>query len=171
MKFHEKLYTLRRSADMTQTDLAEKLNVSRQAVSRWEMGTAMPDVDNLIAISDLFGVTLDDLLKNREDAPEGGSPGPKEQAPRYWDCLPKRWWILPALAVALRVLAYVWELIFILFPNVLSSAGTAVSSNSFVAALRMLSSVPGMILLSVILLGLTAVCFLWALVKWLKLRK
>lgn len=40
MKFHEKLYSLRKAANMTQTDLAEKLNVSRQAVSRWEMGVS-----------------------------------------------------------------------------------------------------------------------------------
>lgn len=64
MKFHEKLYAVRKKAGMTQNDLAEKLNVSRQAVSRWEMGTAMPDVDNLVAMSDLFEVSLDYLLKD-----------------------------------------------------------------------------------------------------------
>ena len=61
MKFHEKLYTLRKNAAMTQNDLAEKLNVSRQAVSRWEMGTAMPEIDNLIAMSDVFGVAYDNF--------------------------------------------------------------------------------------------------------------
>jgi len=40
MKFHEKLYAVRKKAGMTQNDLAEKLNVSRQAVSRWEMGVS-----------------------------------------------------------------------------------------------------------------------------------
>lgn len=64
MKFQEKLFQLRKKAGMTQNDLAEKLNVSRQAVSRWEMGTAMPDVDNLVTMSDLFGVSLDYLLKD-----------------------------------------------------------------------------------------------------------
>ena len=69
VKFHEKLYELRKAAGMTQSDLAEKLDVSRQAVSRWEMGTAMPDVENLLTMSDLFQVSLDYLLK------EGSSPG------------------------------------------------------------------------------------------------
>ena len=69
MKFHEKLYTLRKNAAMTQNDLAEKLNVSRQAVSRWEMGTAMPEIDNLIAMSDIFGVTLDELLRDQPPEP------------------------------------------------------------------------------------------------------
>lgn len=64
MKLHEKIYALRKQQGMTQNDLAEKLGVSRQAVSRWEMGTAVPDVDNLIAMSELFSVSLDELLKS-----------------------------------------------------------------------------------------------------------
>ena len=67
MKFHEKLYSLRKKAGMTQLDLAEKLGVSRQAVSRWEMGTAMPEIENLIAMSDLFSVSLDYMLKEKQD--------------------------------------------------------------------------------------------------------
>ena len=63
MKLHEKIFALRKQQGMTQNDLAEKLGVSRQAVSRWEMGTAVPDVDNLVAMSDLFSVSLDELLK------------------------------------------------------------------------------------------------------------
>ncbi len=83
MKFHDKLYTLRKDAQMTQNDLAEKLNVSRQAVSRWEMGTAMPDVDNLIAISDLFSVTLDELLRNKEETPVSeDQQSDEEEAPK-----------------------------------------------------------------------------------------
>ena len=68
MKFHEKLFSLRKQLGMTQNDLAEKLNVSRQAVSRWEMGTAIPDVDNLVAMSELFGVSLDYLMKDEVQA-------------------------------------------------------------------------------------------------------
>lgn len=68
MKFHEKLYAIRKQEGMTQNTLAEKLNVSRQAVSRWEMGTAMPDVDNLVAMSELFGVSVDYLLKDEVQA-------------------------------------------------------------------------------------------------------
>ncbi len=71
MKFNEKLHDLRKRSNMTQTALAEKLNVSRQAVSRWEQGSAMPDIENLIAMSDLFGVTLDELLKDH--APQAQS--------------------------------------------------------------------------------------------------
>ena len=63
MEFHDRLYEIRKKAGMTQSDLAEKLDVSRQAVSRWEMGTAKPEFENLIAISNIFGVSIDYLLK------------------------------------------------------------------------------------------------------------
>lgn len=63
MEFHERLYEVRKKAGMTQSDLAEKLDVSRQAVSRWEMGTAKPEFENLIAISNIFDVSIDYLLK------------------------------------------------------------------------------------------------------------
>ena len=171
MKFHEKLYTLRKGANLTQTDLAEKLNVSRQAVSRWEMGTAMPDVENLIAISDLFTVTLDDLLKNKEDAPEEDILGPGEKVPGYWDCLPQRWWILPVSAVGLKLLTFLLGMGLILFPRAIAGTSTAVDGNSSSVFWMMLFSIPGMNLVCAILLGLTACCLLWALVKWMRIRK
>lgn len=62
MKFNEKLISLRKDKRMSQQDLAEALNVSRQAVSRWEVGTAIPSMDNLLALSKLFGVPTDELI-------------------------------------------------------------------------------------------------------------
>ena len=58
------LYELRRRHGLSQEEFAEKLYVSRQAVSKWERGEAYPDTENLIAISDMFGVTIDELLKS-----------------------------------------------------------------------------------------------------------
>ena len=77
MQFHQRLYEVRKRSGMTQSELAEKLNVSRQAVSRWEMGTAKPDFENLIAISKLFGVSIDYLLKG--EAEENVVPSQPEQ--------------------------------------------------------------------------------------------
>ena len=62
MKLEENLVRLRKEHGLSQRDLAEKLNVSRQAVSRWEQGTAMPSADNLISLSQLYGITLDTLV-------------------------------------------------------------------------------------------------------------
>lgn len=71
MTFGEKLYDLRKGQGMSQEELAGRLNVSRQSVSKWELGEAMPETENLVALSELFGVSLDWLLK---DAPEGDLP-------------------------------------------------------------------------------------------------
>ena len=62
MKLSDKIIDLRKSKAMTQEDLAERLNVSRQAVSRWESGSVMPDAGNILQLSKLFGVTTDYLL-------------------------------------------------------------------------------------------------------------
>ena len=59
-----KLYQLRKRSGISQEELAEKLNVSRQAISKWERGEALPDTDNLISISKLYGVSLDELVGN-----------------------------------------------------------------------------------------------------------
>lgn len=64
MNFGEKLSLLRKQHGMTQLELAEKLNLSRQAVSRWERGTAEPSTENLVRIAALFGVPVDALVND-----------------------------------------------------------------------------------------------------------
>ena len=64
MKFNENLKYLRKEEKMTQEALAEKLNVSRQAVTKWESGQSLPDIENLKQMADLFGVTMDSLVGN-----------------------------------------------------------------------------------------------------------
>lgn len=64
MKLSDKIVGLRKSNGMSQEDLAEKLDVSRQAISRWESGSAMPDANNILQLSKLFGVTTDYLLND-----------------------------------------------------------------------------------------------------------
>ena len=62
MTLAEKIVSLRKAHGWSQEDFAEKLNVSRQAISRWENGTALPDAQNILQISKLFEVTTDYLL-------------------------------------------------------------------------------------------------------------
>jgi len=64
MNFAEKLSKLRMQKGYSQEALAEKLYVSRQAVSKWEVGSTLPETDKLIAISDFFNVSIDYLLKD-----------------------------------------------------------------------------------------------------------
>lgn len=66
MEFAEKILTLRKSNDLTQEELAEKLNVSRQSVSKWESGQAVPELEKIVALSSVFNVTTDYLLKPAE---------------------------------------------------------------------------------------------------------
>lgn len=64
MKLSEKIINLRKARNMSQEELAEKLGVSRQAVSRWEVGSALPDASNILQLSKLFGVSADYLLND-----------------------------------------------------------------------------------------------------------
>ena len=64
MSLGEKIKAMRQQAVLSQEQLAEKLNVSRQAVTKWETGKGIPDIANLIAISDEFDVSLDELIKD-----------------------------------------------------------------------------------------------------------
>lgn len=59
-----KLLELRKKFGLSQEELAEKLDVSRQAVSKWERGESLPDTENLIVISKLYGVSIDELVGN-----------------------------------------------------------------------------------------------------------
>lgn len=53
---------LRRDADMTQSELADKLNITRQAVSRYEKGDSFPDISVLVKIAEIFGISIDELI-------------------------------------------------------------------------------------------------------------
>lgn len=66
MEFHEKLQQLRKQNGLTQEQLAERLFVSRTAVSKWESGRGYPNLESLKDISKLFSVSIDDLLSNDE---------------------------------------------------------------------------------------------------------
>ncbi len=77
MTFAEKLFSLRKESELSQEELSEKLGVSRQAVSRWEMGTAEPSAQNLLELSKLFGVSVDYLLK--DELGENERETPKEE--------------------------------------------------------------------------------------------
>lgn len=68
MTFAEKLKSIRKRADMSQEQLAEKLGVSRQAVTKWETDAGIPDIENIMAISALFDISIDELLSDKKGA-------------------------------------------------------------------------------------------------------
>ncbi|MBQ9983931.1 MAG: helix-turn-helix transcriptional regulator [Lachnospiraceae bacterium] len=73
MTFSEKLYDLRTQCGYSQEVLAEKLGVSRQAISKWELGITLPETDKMVVISDFFDVSIDYLLKDNFKANKGES--------------------------------------------------------------------------------------------------
>ena len=115
MKLQEKILYCRKRSGMSQEELAEKVGVSRQAVSKWELGDAVPELDKLVALARVFGVTTDWLLSEEEPAPEPETPPRQTQtaaAPSWVDALPgtigrlaRRWGWLAGVYVALVGLA------------------------------------------------------------------
>jgi len=74
MTLSEKLYTLRRKQGLSQEALAEKLDCSRQVISKWENGTTTPDAEMLHKYSDLFGVSIDYLVRDDMEEPTSVQP-------------------------------------------------------------------------------------------------
>lgn len=70
----EKLYAHRRRSGLSQEQLAERIGVTRQAISKWELGSSTPELENLLALCECFGITLDELVREDE------TPAPSEDA-------------------------------------------------------------------------------------------
>lgn len=65
MNFGVRIYELRHNAGLSQEKLADKLNISRQSVTKWEKNDSLPDIENLLELSQIFGVSIDYLIKGR----------------------------------------------------------------------------------------------------------
>lgn len=104
MEFNEKLQQLRKQQNLTQEELAEKLYVSRAAVSKWESGRGYPSIDSLRSISLLFSVSIDDLLSGEEliTVAEADNQENKRNLRSVMlgslDCMPLLLFILPCFA-------------------------------------------------------------------------
>lgn len=101
MELNERLAQLRKEHGLSQNDLADQLKVSRQAISRWEQGVAVPSSDNLIYLSRLYGITLDELIygkeeiesKQAEEAEEISVPEETDSTKTQTRPWSKKWWV------------------------------------------------------------------------------
>lgn len=100
MELSERIYQLRKEKNMTQQDLADQLGVSRQAVSRWEMGTAKPELESLTAMAKIFGLSLDELVTGDKAAGEEIPAAPQKQEKKFGNRI---WWIIWAAAFAVSL--------------------------------------------------------------------
>lgn len=80
MLLGQRIYQLRTARNMSQEELADLLAVSRQSVSKWENNNAVPDLDKLLGLSEVFGITLDELVKGEASPPEP-EPAPAPEPP------------------------------------------------------------------------------------------
>ncbi|MCI9010327.1 MAG: helix-turn-helix domain-containing protein [Clostridia bacterium] len=79
-KFSEFLYSLRKEKQLTQTELAEQLGITNKAVSKWETGEAMPDTAQLLPLSEILGVSVDELLRGERNGVKAENGKEREQA-------------------------------------------------------------------------------------------
>lgn len=100
MKFEEKLMLLRKKSMLSQEQLAEKLDVTRQTVSKWELGQSKPDMDKLTAMSKLFNVSID-VLTNDEEIIDSDTSVKNEEKPKKGGMVVKRKFVLYILIVIL----------------------------------------------------------------------
>lgn len=91
----ERIKSCREQENITQEDLSQKLNVSRQSVSKWEKGTSLPDIDRLVSLSELFNISLDELITGKEPYTKKvivkNPPVHHMNAYEFWA---KYWWTL-----------------------------------------------------------------------------
>ena len=92
MTFHEHLTRRRKALGLSQEELAAKIGVSRQAVSKWETGDVVPDLNRLLALAEALNTSLDALCgREAAEPPAAAAPGEPEVPPK------KHPWLLPAL--------------------------------------------------------------------------
>ena len=109
MTIYEKLVQLRKSKGWSQEDLAEKLNVSRQAISRWENGTALPDAVNLRQLSHLYDVSSDYLLNDDYES-DDDLPRVKNVEAKLDDTVKKnqKFYLIAAIAFIVAAFAFLF---------------------------------------------------------------
>lgn len=103
MKLEEKIVLLRKEKGLTQLQAAEKLNVSRQAISKWESGSAVPSIDNLKYLGELYGVPVDYLLNDDMECISRQEDVAEKPIEHQRGRKRSRWLILVACIIAVAV--------------------------------------------------------------------
>lgn len=125
MKFNEKLLAIRKRQGLSQEELGMELQVSRQTISKWEQGQSYPDFQRLVMLSDYFGMSLDELVKDIDvqDVREKSLTDEKvaslySDVQKGKDILGKCCKYLGYGALAFMVILFVFFAVHLLFPNI-----------------------------------------------------
>ena len=100
MKFHENLIALRRREGWSQEELGNRIGVTRQTVSKWELGLTTPELEKLVQLADVFGMTTDQLV-GRTAATVPQEPVARPDPVVYEYVSPRRLWGLPLVHIKL----------------------------------------------------------------------
>ena len=106
MSFGEKLQALRKARGWSQEELAGQIHVSRQTLSKWESGGAVPDTENVIALSRLFGVSTDYLLLAEGET--ASTPVAAAPAGKKWPAMRRVWLVILITAVLAQIGLRIW---------------------------------------------------------------
>lgn len=149
MKLSEKIYMLRKNSGLSQEQLAEQLNVSRQAISKWESGQSIPESDKLIVISKYFDVSLDYLMK--DDAGQTDSIA-KNQNDGHLQTASRTKWNLGVIICISGVIGLIgWGLLSIFNPSISNqiseSSVIRIDGNGILLIICIVAIVAGAVLL------------------------
>ena len=108
MEFGEKLQMLRKARGWSQEELAQQINVSRQALSKWESGASIADTENVIALSRLFGVSTDYLLLRESEAASAPAAVPTPTKESKWPVPRIVWLVILIVSVVGRIALRIW---------------------------------------------------------------
>ena len=108
MEFGEKLQMLRKARGWSQEELAQQINVSRQALSKWESGASIADTENVIALSRLFGVSTDYLLLSESETTSAPAAVPTPMKEKKWPVSRIAWLVTLIVSVVGRIALHIW---------------------------------------------------------------
>ncbi len=146
MNLSEKLYKLRKEKGLSQEQLAEKLNISRQAISKWESGNSVPESEKLILLSDFFNVSLDYLMKENESTDSKIlNQNLRKKTSNFCE-------ILGIIVCIIGILGFVaWGIILTLNPEtsnqIAASSAITVDGNGMLLIISLISVILGILLL------------------------
>ena len=109
----QRLIALRKEKGLTQAQLAEAINICRQSISDWERGVTKPTQDNLLLLSELYGVSVDYLLGKDVSPAAPAVPAPEQQPQQQTQAPGQHLWIYRAIILILAALLVVMTLLFV----------------------------------------------------------
>ena len=109
----QRLIALRKEKGLTQAQLAEAINICRQSISDWERGVTKPTQDNLLLLSELYGVSVDYLLGKDVSPAAPAVPVPEQQPQQQTQAPGQRLWIYRGIILILAALLVVMTLLFV----------------------------------------------------------